>query len=228
TCGEGDELLALLRTLEPLDVHEIVVAAVSESAQTRRAALGDPRLRWLDCASASRGEQLNRAAGKATGDLLVFLHADTRLPKGALPAVARALSEEGVAGGAFRVRFDTRHAVLDLLARLSASTWPATYFGDQVLFCRRRDFEAAGGFAAVPILEDVDLAWKLARRGRLVRIADPVTTSARRFTKAGTLRQLGRNARLLLLHYLGLPTRAAAAGYRPNSNAREPDGNKQA
>lgn len=224
SCSEGLGLLSTLQSLERFEIHEVIVAAVGEAEETRCAALRDPRVTWVECAAPSRGEQLNAGASRATGDILLFLHADTRLPENATRAMVCTLSQAGVVGGAFRLGFDRRHPALDLLVRMTALEWPVTYFGDQGMFCRRIDFEALGGFAAVPILEDVHLAWRLVRRGRLARATIAVTTSSRRLTRVGPWRQLGLNSCLLILYYLGLPTRLLAAAYRPDTKAGERGG----
>lgn len=214
--GEGATLLRCIAALSQLDGEgEIVVAAWGESRAVRRRAERCGRLRWIECPSPSRGAQLNRGGQAAHGDALIFVHADTRLPAAAAELVTRALAVPGVVGGGFRLRFDRAHPALGLLERLSALPWRSAFFGDQALFCRRRDFEAAGGFRESRLFEDVDLAWRLSRRGRLVRLPAAVTTSARRFAAAGPWRQLALNASLLSRYYAGARPEQLAKRYRP-------------
>ncbi len=209
-------LLSCLDSLARIDgIAEVVVAAHGEAPAVRRRAKRCAGLTWVECPVASRGEQLNRGAAAARGDTLLFLHADTRLPAEAALAVRSALSEPGVVGGGFRLAFDTPHPALALLERLSALHLSLAYLGDQALFCCRREFEVVGGFTADPLFEDVHFVRRIARRGRLVRIGVPVTTSARRFRAAGPWRQLTRNAFLLGLYHLGVPSRPLAELYRP-------------
>ena len=85
-----------------------------------------------------------------------------------MPALRAELARPRVAGGAFRLAFDAEHPALALLARMSSATWPLAFLGDQGFFCRRDDYDAIGGHRPWPLFEDVDLAERLARRGRLV------------------------------------------------------------
>lgn len=214
--GEGATLLRTLASLgaQP-GVGEVVVAACGERAAVRRRAERCPRLRWVECPGPGRGAQLNRGAAAARGAALLFLHADTRLPPATARAVGEALARPEVAGGGFRLAFDADHPALRLLEALSALPWRCAYFGDQGLFCRRADFEAVGGYPELPLFEDVGLARRLARRGRLVRLPGRALTSARRFLAAGPWRQLARNAGLLALHAAGVPAARLARAYRP-------------
>ena len=216
TRGEGGTLLRTLASLatDP-EVGEVVVAASGERAGTRRRAERCRGLRWVECAVAGRGPQLNRGAAAASGEHLLFLHADTLLPPDAAHAVARALERPDVAGGGFRLAFDAVHPALRLLERLSAIPWPSAYFGDQGFFCRRVDFLAVGGYPEQPLFEDVVLARRLAGRGRLVRLPGRARTLARRFLAAGPWRQLAGNAAMLALHRLGVPAATLARHYRP-------------
>jgi hypothetical protein len=170
-------LLEGLRELSKFDgVGETIVAAHGETPETRRRAQSCAQVRWLDCPEASRGIQLNRGAAAAQGDILLLLHADSRLPRDGDRHIASGLSTPGVVGGAFRLGFDARHPVLDALSALSAIPWRTAIFGDQAMFCTRTAFESVGGFRPEPLFEDVDLALALARHGRLVRLKQVVTT----------------------------------------------------
>ncbi len=138
-----------------------------------------------------RGNQLNAGARAATGDLLLLLHADTRLPATPVEQITVALAEDEVAGGGFYVRFLEREpwtlrvveAGINLRTRLFRSPT-----GDQAIFCRQSAFVAAGGFPQWPIFEDVDLVRRLKRVGRLEIVPLPVATSARRYVAWGVLR----------------------------------------
>jgi hypothetical protein len=131
-----------------------------------------------------RGPQLHAGAGAARGDVLLFLHADAELGPAARPAVLRALSDPGVVGGNFYLRFwpegpwarlfswanDVRRRRLDI------------YYGDSAIFVRRAVYEELGGFRPLPILEDYELVRRLERYGPTVYVRDvQVRASARRF-----------------------------------------------
>ncbi|WP_420453963.1 TIGR04283 family arsenosugar biosynthesis glycosyltransferase [Rubrivirga sp.] len=153
-----------------------------------------------------RARQMNDGAASATGDVLLFLHADTRLPAGALDAVRAALADPEVAGGCFRTAFnlDPGQDGFTALGRAFMRLWESRLwmrwhrfaFGDRALFVRRTAFEAVGGYPDQPVFEDLDLVRALRRRGRFVFLDAEVTTSARRFRRHGAVRQQLRNLAL--------------------------------
>lgn len=209
---EGPRLIAALRQVRvAAGPCESIVSAFGESDETRREARAEGAI-WLDAPRACRGLQLALGAAGASGRTLAFLHADTRLPEGAGRAILEALRRPGVAGGAFRLRYDETHVVLDSLAWLSRLRLTTSFLGDQCLFCSRIAYDRAGGFQPEPLFEDVGFAHRLARVGRLVRLAPSVTTSARRFVQRGPFRQVTKNAALMLGYHLGVrPERLHAA-----------------
>jgi GT2 family glycosyltransferase len=150
-----------------------------------------------------RGLQLQAGADVASADALLFLHADTRLPPGAVALLRAALARPGVVGGAFRARFDTPGAVLALYSWVSRFETGLTTFGDQGMFCRRDAFSAAGGCPPWPFLEDVELRRRLKRRGRFVKLVPAVTTSARRYLSEGVIRRQLLNVAVLAAFHLG-------------------------
>ncbi len=166
-----------------------------------------------------RGSQLAAGAAAAQGDLLVFLHADTRLPAGALAGAVEAAAG-GAAGGRFRLRFDRRHPVLDLIA--FASRFPGSWasFGDSVLFATREAYRRAGGFEPVPLFEDVRFYARLRRTGPVRVVPLAVTTSARRFLRDGPGRRLMANVGLFLAHRLGASPHRLALRYRGRAGGR--------
>jgi rSAM/selenodomain-associated transferase 2 len=164
---------------------------------------------------AGRGGQLNRGAAATAAELLLFLHADTALPAGGEQAIRAAIAG-GAQGGAFLVRFDSVRPALRLGARLinlrtRASRLP---LGDQAQFVTRRAFDDLGGFRDWPILEDLDFAWRLRRRGRIAIIATPVTTGARRFLEQGIARTVATNWLIWFLFVLGVPPQRLAGLYK--------------
>jgi rSAM/selenodomain-associated transferase 2 len=170
-----------------------------------------------------RGSQLNRGAAATTAEILLFLHADTVLPPGALGAVRQAIAG-GAAGGAFLVRFDSDRRLLRLGGwlvnlRTRALRLP---LGDQAQFASRAAFERLGGFRDWPILEDLDLAWRLRRQGRLAIAGLRVTTSARRFLKLGVVRTVAINWTIWLLFALGVSPHRLARWYRGRRPVRRP------
>ncbi|HEV8631771.1 MAG TPA: TIGR04283 family arsenosugar biosynthesis glycosyltransferase [Thermoanaerobaculia bacterium] len=141
-----------------------------------------------------RGPQLNRGAAAATADLLLFLHADTVLPAGAVEAV-RAAVAAGHHGGGFRVRFAPAGPALRLGGALVNARTRLTRLplGDQAQFATRTAFETLGGYRDWPLLEDLDFAWRLRRSGPVAILPLAVTTSARRFARQGATRTVATN-----------------------------------
>jgi hypothetical protein len=140
------------------------------------------------------------------GEVVLMLHADTRLPEGWADAVRHALADPRVVGGAYRLRFDERSPGLALVewgAHLRAALWRMPY-GDQALFVRRAVLDAVGGIPQVPVMEDVDLVQALKRRGRLALLPLPALTSARRYREGGALRTWARHVVAIVGRALGV------------------------
>ena len=210
---EGPRLLEAIRAARlALGAAEVVVAASEEAADVRDCAR-DEGVVWVECPEPNRGRQLGLGANRASGQHLVFVHADSRLPPDAGSLIRGTLAKTGVAGGAFRLRFDQRHPVLDTLAWMSQASLPSAFLGDQCLFCTRDAYDAAGGFRPEPLFEDVDLARRLACVGKLVRLREAVTTSARRFTERGPLRQVVTNGFLMIAFHAGVSPRRMVKAY---------------
>ncbi|MCB1032881.1 MAG: TIGR04283 family arsenosugar biosynthesis glycosyltransferase [Acidobacteria bacterium] len=165
--------------------------------------------------SPGRGPQMNRGAALATSDVLLFLHADTRLPPEAAEEIRRAIVS-GAAGGAFRVRFDSSRWAFRLGSWWvnQRSRWFSVPLGDQAQFATRDAFDALGGFEEWPILEDLDFARRLRRHGRMTLLAGPATTSIRRFESLGAARTITRNYLIWGLFLLGVSPHRLAWLYR--------------
>jgi len=163
-----------------------------------------------------RGRQLNAGAARARGEIFLFLHADTRLPAGFDITVRHALSQPGVAAGAFRLRLDAPGRRYARIARWTnrRSRWLGLPYGDQALFMRREKFFAAGGFPDMPILEDLALVRRLRRLGRIVTVPAAVTTSARRWVRLGAWRTTFVNQGMLWGYFLGVDPNRLARWYR--------------
>lgn len=159
-----------------------------------------------------RAEAMNVGAAAASGDVLVFVHADTHLPAGAGGAIVTALGRAGA--GAFRIRFDRPRPLVERMVNARSRLLKIVY-GDQALFASRQAFDRAGGFRPLPIMEDRDLATRLRRDGGLVIVPLAVTTSARRHRSDGHARALARNWLIQLLYTLRVPPERLARMYPP-------------
>jgi hypothetical protein len=155
---------------------------------------------------------MNAGAAAASGDALVFLHADTHLPAGAGPAIATALAR--AAAGAFRIGFDRPRPLVEQMVNARSQLFKIVY-GDQALFVSREAFDRVGGYRPLPIMEDRDLATRLRRDGGLVIVPLAVTTSARRHRSDGHARALARNWLIQVLYTLRVPPERLARMYPP-------------
>jgi len=158
---------------------------------------------------------MNAGARTTSGEAILFLHADTRLPAGATGAIAAALEDAAVAGGGFRHRFREEGPLLRVISfwATSRSLVRHLHYGDQASFVRRSVFEAIGGFPEIPLFEDLKLALALRARGRVVTLPLAIETSARRLLQGGIGRTAARFAWLKLRHALGADPAALRADY---------------
>ena len=181
--AEEPSIAGAVRNALAAGADEVVVAdggSADRTVELARAA-GARVLR----VSRGRGLQLNVGAAAASGEALCFLHADVRLPPGAIDAIRGALADPAVVGGNFRARFGrTLHArflaaFYHVIGRLGVT------YGDSVIFCRRQAFEAAGGFPPYPIMEDFAFVNRLRRLGRTSCVDACVRVSPRRWEHGG-------------------------------------------
>jgi rSAM/selenodomain-associated transferase 2 len=175
-------------------------------------------------AERGRGSQLNRGAEAASGDLFLFLHADTHLPPKGLSLIRRTLADPSASAGTFQLQFDDPTPLLHFYAWCTRWPWIRICFGDRGLFVRREAFEAVGGYPNWPLFEDLELASRLYERGGFRFLDAAVTTSARRFRRNGLLWQQLRNL-YLWGHYLaGTNPDRIAHLYRYPSEASSAEG----
>lgn len=171
---------------------------------------------------AGRARQMNAGAKIARGDILLFLHADTTLPEGAIASIREAMRRDDVLGGAFSVLLGAspdappmRRAALHLTSRMInlRSRLFRAYTGDQAIFLRRDVFEEIGAFPEIPLMEDVELSRSLTRRGKTILLPTEVTTSARRWESHGVLRTILLMWGLRLAYLLGMSSGRCARIY---------------
>lgn len=203
-------LSALIEGLEAGLIREVIVTDGGS---------GDATLLIADAAGAvivqgraSRGGQLRRGAGVAAGEWLLFLHADSVLPAGWTGAVRAQIDRNGPA--AFRLRYDAKGVMPHLVAgwaNLRSRCFGLPY-GDQGLLISRADYDSAGGYPDIPLMEDVALARALG--GRITLLPLCITTSAARYLREGWLRRGARNLTLLLRYLCGADPLHLAERYR--------------
>jgi len=217
-----DEAGTIERSLGPLasrlreDEEIVVVDGGSKDGTPGIARSLGPRVRVIE-APRGRAAQMNAGARASSGRLLVFAHADTRIPPLALDELRSIADREGTRWGFFPIRLEERGAALRVIetgVRFRVLVGGAAT-GDQAIFVRRDVFFALGGYPEIPLMEDVELSRKLGRLWRPVRPSTPIFTSARRWTRKGIVRtQIGMWA-LRLAWRAGVSPEKLAA-YYPN------------
>jgi rSAM/selenodomain-associated transferase 2 len=207
TWHDANNLAVLIPRLAQLSpVPEIIVVAVSGDAASEQIATAHGA-RFVHFAAPSRGEQMNHGASLASGDVLVFQHADTEFSELHLGALQTALQDHAVVGGAFYRKFDDRHPRLMWLEKVGRwlTRHGGTLFGDQTLFVRRDIFMKLGGFARIPLMEDVEFSPRLRRAGRIAVLDPPVRSSGRHHDRKGAWRTTIQNGVMLFLYKIGVP-----------------------
>jgi rSAM/selenodomain-associated transferase 2 len=210
--NEGPEIAERFRRLARSRDVELLVADAGDRTETTRAfaAIG------AKCFTqpGNRGFRLGAAAERARGDILLFLHGDSELPPGALPAIQETLSN-GVPAGAFSLGYQNADRAMRWIAWWAnqRSRWLALPYGDQGIFCRRDAYDRAGGFRSLPICDDVDFVRRLRRVGPIVLRSEKTLTSPRRYRERGAWRQVLRNWRVLVGYWLGVSSETLERWY---------------
>jgi rSAM/selenodomain-associated transferase 2 len=190
--NEAALITQTLSTLQPLRAagHELIVVDGGSSDDT--IALSKPLADQIIRCSRGRGRQMNGGAKTARGDILLFLHSDTLLPKGADQLIIREMEKRRKNWGRFDVRLSGRHflfRIVELLMNLrSRITCIAT--GDQAIFVQRKIFETVGGFPDIDLMEDIALSRLLKRYGSPLCLWQRVMTSSRRWQRNGISRTI--------------------------------------
>jgi rSAM/selenodomain-associated transferase 2 len=203
TLNEDAVIADTIAAAEAAGTQEIIVVDGGSVDRTREVASG------LGCrvlsAPKGRALQMNAGAAAAGGATFLFLHADTRLPPDGIVQITRALDDERVVGGRFDVRLDGSQPVFRLIETCmnARSRMSRIATGDQAIFVRRSVFEALGGFAPIPLMEDVEFSSRLKRQGRLACLHSRVRTSARRWQTEGPWRTMARMWWLRALYAVG-------------------------
>lgn len=218
---EAPTISAQLAALQEFRRAGVEVLVVDGGSRDATVACAEPACDRVLVAPRGRGSQMNAGAEAASGVVLIFLHADTRLPADAVAAVSRA-----VAAGAVWGRFDVSISgasrwfpliatMMNLRSRLSGI---AT--GDQAMFVRRDRFLDAGGFPDLPLMEDIALSTVLRRRFRPACLRQRVITSGRRWEKSGVLATVWRMWSLRWRYFFGADPHQLAVeyGYRPRDS----------
>lgn len=202
--NEEQSIRGTLQSLIRLTPYEIIVV----DGGSRDRTLEICKEFAVDVMHAERGRarQMNVGARRASGEVLLFLHADTRLPQSALNDIAAALSDSRYLGGRFDVELEGAHWMLKIVGTLinyrSRATKIAT--GDQALFVRREVFDRMGGFPDIPLMEDIGFCRALKRIGGVACLRSRVITSARRWERDGVWRTIFKMWSLKVCYLAGV------------------------
>jgi rSAM/selenodomain-associated transferase 2 len=209
----GEERLpALLHQLPPHDDVEVIVAFGGRVDDELRLALSERRessgarrdVTWVE-SEEGRGPQLNAGAARAQGTWIWFVHADSRLPDNWIDVFRSLAAAPDVVGGSFAFHLDSgawQARVLERGVALRVALFGLPY-GDQGIFVRRTVFQQIGGYATIPLMEDVEFVRRLKRAGRLRHLKVELATSARRWERDGWWRRSALNLVFLTLYELG-------------------------
>jgi rSAM/selenodomain-associated transferase 2 len=193
--------------------HELILVDGGSGDATTEIAY--PLVDRIIVSRAGRSHQMNKGADVASGDVLLFLHADTQLPDQALSEIEAAL-DSGSQWGRFHVRLSGDHPMLRIIERMmnwrSSVTGIAT--GDQAIFVMKTIFYQAGAFPEIALMEDIELSRRLKRFGRPACIKPPVITSSRRWQQGGVFTTIFLMWRLRLAYFLGASPEDLVKRYR--------------
>ncbi|SDW10795.1 TIGR04283 family arsenosugar biosynthesis glycosyltransferase [Thiocapsa roseopersicina] len=206
TLNEAQGIVSLLATLAPVRAAGGETLVVDGDSSDGTAGIAAPHADRVLSAPRGRAAQMNAGAVAARGDLLVFLHADTRPPIETLLCLPDLLARSGRSWGRFDVRIDGRHPLLPLVAwsmnQRSRLTGIAT--GDQAIFVDRALFERVGGYLEIALMEDIALSRELKHHGPPLCVRNPVVTSGRRWESKGVVRTVLLMWSLRLAYALGV------------------------
>ena len=215
TLDEEANIGAALEAVQPLRRRGVEILVVDGGSADRTTAIASPLSDAVIMAPRGRAAQMNAGAARARGDVLLFVHADTRLPAEADRLILDGLAASGRLWGRFDVAIASAHPLLRLAASLmnrrSRLTGIAT--GDQAIFVRRSVFQSCGGYPNLPLMEDIAISSALKRVGRPLCLSHRVLTSARHWERRGVVRTIFLMWRLRLAYFLGADPAQLAERY---------------
>lgn len=212
--NEANTIGSILERLVDTDNVEVIV--VDGGSQDETVTVVRSRNVQVISTPPGRACQMNAGAARATGDILLFLHADTRLPANFDRLIRQALQEPQTIAGAFELRIDAQQFSLRLIERLV--NWRSRFFsmpyGDQAIFLKATVFHTIGGFPNLPIMEDFEFIRRLQPQGRITIVPASVLTSGRRWERLGIIKTTLINQLIIIGYFGGLSPDKLAQWYR--------------
>lgn len=213
--GVINDVIARVRGLDGASGTEVVVVDCGRDYRTLEAIVSEGVVKVRS--PRGRGRQMNEGAKRASGDILIFLHADTELPLNALTLIGNAMHDGQYTAGAFDLAIKSRRPVFRMIEFSASlrSRITRVPFGDQAIFIQKDYFDSMGGYQDIPVMEDIEIMKRIRKRGdRIVILRARVATSPRRWEKEGIVRCTLRNWLLQALYPLGVPARTLARFYK--------------
>jgi rSAM/selenodomain-associated transferase 2 len=210
-----NDSLAHIRSIDKANKCQIIVVDGDENASTINKINIDNIVKIVS--EKGRANQMNEGARTASGNILLFLHADTKLPENAFEMISNTISVKKYAAGAFDLGIDTTNLIIKFIAFAGKirSRLTKIPYGDQGIFITKTYFNQLGGFKKIELMEDVDLMRRIKKRGDKIRILnEKVSTSPRRWYEEGLLYTTIRNNVLLILYYWGVSPNKLAKYYK--------------
>ena len=198
-----EETIISLKKLQ--GIKEIIIADGGSTDNTCLIASLHNDIKFIT-AKKGRAQQMNCGAQNASGDILLFLHADTKISQAAINEIYAVVGNNKVVAGAFKIRFDNNAYIYKLIALTSnlRARWLKIFFGDQGIFVLKDIFEKINGFPVIAIMEELPFIKLVKRHGKLKLLDNTLSTSSRRFQKHGVWKTLFLMHKLKLLYYLGI------------------------
>ncbi len=218
---EGDRIREILQSLKNAAAgvpYEVIVVDGDPAGDTIRCMDDSGVVKFT--ARQGRASQMNAGAARATGNILLFLHADTLMPEKSFARITGALADRRFIGGAFDLGIQNRRRIFRIIGRCASFKHRLTRvpYGDQAIFMLRSTFEEMKGYQEIPLMEDVELMKRVKRTGRrIIILPQTVMTSSRKWEKDGVFYAILRNWMLQTLYWMGIPAERLVKFYYKES-----------